>query len=128
MNRTNPASGMRPTEVHAATESCVAGVPAYFYPWPASKWWQQLADVRPGTIVVVNPASGPGDTVDARYVSAIGAARIRGLVILGYVDSDYGAVGIDNLVDQGSLHRSWYAVDGIFVDRVAPDDSSLPHY
>jgi hypothetical protein len=109
-------------------ETCIAGVPAYFYPWPASKWWQQFANMRPGSVVIVNPASGPGDAIDARYVSAIENARSLGLVVLGYVDSDYGAIGIDHIVEQSSRHQSWYSVDGIFVDRVAPDDASLPHY
>jgi hypothetical protein len=84
--------------------------------------------MRPGSVVIVNPASGPGEAVDARYTSAIEKARSRGLVVLGYVDSDYGAIGIDHIADQASRHQSWYAIDGIFVDRVAPDESSLPHY
>jgi hypothetical protein len=128
MNHTNRASVTQPTTGHAIAESCVAGVPAYFYPWPASTWWQQLADVRPGTVVVVNPASGPGAAVDPRYTAVVEAAHARGLVLFGYVDSDYGAIGIDDVVAQSSLHQSWYEVDGIFVDRIAPDNSSLPHY
>jgi hypothetical protein len=84
--------------------------------------------MREGSVVIVNPASGPGDALDARYASAVENARNRGLVVLGYVDSDYGAIAIDNIADQSSRHQSWYAVDGIFIDRVAPDDSSLPYY
>lgn len=109
-------------------QSCVLGVPAYFYPWPASSWWNQIADLRPGSLIIINPASGPGQAVDARYAAVIEKARSRGLVILGYVDSDYGAIAADRIADETLRHRSWYSVDGIFLDRVAPDDSSLPHY
>lgn len=109
-------------------EPCVSGVPVYFYPWPASTWWRQLADMRPGSVIIVNPASGPGDAIDARYAAAIENARARGVAVFGYVDSDYGAIGMNRVGEESSLHKSWYAVDGIFVDRVAPDDASLPHY
>lgn len=108
--------------------TCIAGVPAYFYPWPASTWWQQVAVLRPGSVIIVNPASGPGDAVDPRYTAAIERARSRDLVILGYVDSDYGAIAVDHVADEVSRHRTWYSVDGIFLDRVAPDGSSLAHY
>jgi len=109
-------------------ESCIAGVPSYFYPWPASTWWQQFADLRPGSLIIINPASGPGEAVDARYRAVIESARGRGLVVFGYVDSDYGAIAVDRIAEEISRHRSWYSVDGIFLDQVAPDDSSLPHY
>jgi hypothetical protein len=113
---------------YLVAESFLAGVPAYFYPWPASKWWRQFADMRPGTVVIVNPASGPGNATDPRYASAIDDARNRGLIVLGYVDTDYGAVDVGSLVDQSSRYHAWYEISGIFLDRVAPDDSSLPQY
>jgi len=103
-------------------------VPAYFYPWPASTWWQQFAVLRPGSVVIINPASGPGDAVDARYSAVIEKAKNRGLIVFGYVDSDYGAIEVDHIADEIDRHRSWYSVDGIFLDRVAPDVSSLPYY
>jgi hypothetical protein len=109
-------------------ETCIAGVPAYFYPWPASQWWKQFADMRPGSVIIANPASGPGEAVDARYTSVIENARSRGLVVLGYVDSDYGAIDADHVADETSRHRSWYPINGVFLDRVAPDPASLPHY
>jgi hypothetical protein len=108
--------------------TCIPGIPAYFYPWPASRWWGQVAAMRPGTVIVANPASGPGEAINSRYASVIAAARERGLVVYGYVDSDYGAVDVESVVGQGRIHHSWYAVDGVFLDRTAPDDSSLPHY
>jgi len=108
--------------------TCIAGVPAYFYPWPASTLWQQFTNLRPGSLIIINPASGPGDAVDARYTAVIEKARGRGVVIFGYIDSGYGAIAVDRIAEETSRHRSWYPVDGILVDRVAPDDSSLPHY
>ena len=40
--------------------------------------------------VIVNPASGPGEAVDANYTKAIDRLIGAGCVVLGYVPTDYG--------------------------------------
>jgi spherulation-specific family 4 protein len=83
---------------------------------------------HPGRVLVINPDSGPGATADRAYRRAVGVAKRAGTRVLGYVPTGYGARDASAAEDEIDRYRSWYGVDGIFLDEVASDDASLAYY
>lgn len=80
------------------------------------------------SLLVVNPASGPGSAADAGYRRAITAAQDRGASILGYVPTAWGARPRADVQRDVERYRAWYGVDGVFLDEAAHDDARLAHY
>jgi hypothetical protein len=100
-------------------------IPAYVAPAAL----EELAS-SPGRerLVVVNPASGPGAAADPAFRDAVGKARRSGSRVLGYVPTGYGtrpAADVERDIDR---YRSWYGVDGIFLDESAANRTSLAFY
>jgi len=88
-----------------------------------------LADAAPGRrLLIVNPASGPGEHPDADYRRAIAHAQARGARVLGYVATTFGARHSAAVLADAERYRDWYGVDGIFLDEVSHDDAQLPYY
>jgi hypothetical protein len=104
------------------------GVPAYFYPMPNDGYWRQLTDAPRGTIVIVNPANGPGPSVDARYAAMIPALERAGCLPYGYVDTAYAHREPDQIVAEARLWSSWYGVKAVFLDQTAPSAAHLDYY
>jgi hypothetical protein len=101
-------------------------VPAYFAPGAE---WDALALAGPDVgIVVFNPASGPGSQPDTRYNDHLAALRAAGIRIVGYVDTAFGERAAAAVIEDIAHHRSWYAVDGVFLDQVSVDCSQLTYY
>jgi hypothetical protein len=101
-------------------------IPAYFYP---GAFWTELDATAPrGTVVVMNPASGPGVSSDPFYVSAVAAAQAAGMRVLGYVDTNYAAVSTGTVESQIDSYKLWYAVDGIFLDRASAASGDIAYY
>jgi len=76
--------------------------------------------------VILNPASGPGDQVDANYTKAIDRLQGAGCLVLGYVSTRYGQQSLPQV--QADLDR-WLAlypaVQGafFFFDEMLYDDT-----
>jgi hypothetical protein len=74
--------------------------------------------------VIVNPASGPGDKVDANYTKAIGRLRGAGCVVLGYVATGYGKrrqAEVRKDIDRWL--KMYPRVHGIFFDEMIYQDT-----
>jgi hypothetical protein len=100
-------------------------IPAYLRPGA----FAALADAAPGPrLLIVNPASGPGERPDADYRRAIAHAQARGARVLGYVATTFGARHSAAVLNDAEHYRSWYGVDGIFLDEVTHGEESLPYY
>src|SRR3989344_6438462 len=69
-------------------------IPAYFYPNPTTLWEQSIASAPTVNMMIVNPASGPGTSVDQNYVAVISDLRQAGITPLGYVTSSYATRSI----------------------------------
>lgn len=102
------------------------GVPAYGYP-ASGIMWNQLAESEPGTVVILNPASGPGRAVDPVYVEAIAPLRARGIEIYAYVDTAYGRRPVAEILAEVATYVSWYSPSGVFLDQT-PSDRDLTDY
>lgn len=103
--------------VHAALEIVV---PAYFYPSANSPWnaMTAAADDVPIT-AIMNPFNGPGNAKDNNYVAAVNAFRAAGGRVIGYVYSSYGSRPLVQVTADIDKYRTWYGIDGIFVDEMA---------
>lgn len=79
--------------------------------------------------VVVNVHNGPGGADDPYYGPALGELRATapGLVLLGYIDLDYGARTVEEVLDDAEAWRRRYGVTGVMLDRFpagGPDDDA----
>ena len=115
-------TGVSTISVTSTSSSTVAYVeqheliPLYIYP---GSDWDTVASQAPGTgMVIVNPNSGPGSSLDTTYRSYIKALQRKGVYCVGYVDTTYGARAIDDVKAEIALYYEWYQPDGIFLDEI----------
>jgi hypothetical protein len=105
-------------------------VPAYFRPaGDGLRHWDRLiASAEKASItVIVNPASGPGKRVDARYTEVLG--RAKGLTLIGYVSTSYGKRTLEEVKADIDRWIEFYPqVRGIFLDEQASGPERLDHY
>jgi hypothetical protein len=79
-------------------------------------------------LLVINPASGPGEAPRAEYRRAVAAARSGGAQVLGYVPTGWAnrpRAAVEGDIDR---YRSWYAIDAVFLDEAASSEAALPYY
>lgn len=102
-------------------------VPPYAYPAEAGSHWDKLAAVasRVPTVAVVNPDSGPGPASDPNYAEAIAKLRAAGGKAIGYVSTRYAQRPLSEVAADINRYRSFYQLDGFFIDEMASDDSLL---
>lgn len=123
----------------AALTSCQSAfamqilIPAYFYPDPAAGAldpWQALG-ASAGTVAItaiLNPASGPGSSRDPNYVAAIANLRSAGGRVIGYVSTVYGSRDAATVKAEIDQYRTFYDIDGIFLDEMSNLDTELGYY
>ncbi len=99
-------------------------VPSYFRP---GTLWDTMLAAKP-YIAVINPGSGPGLTQSLSYTAQVKAARAAGVKVLGYVHTQYGARPLAEVQADVASHRSWYGVDGIFVDMTSKMPEHAAYY
>jgi Spherulation-specific family 4 len=104
-------------------------VPAYFHPATAPQDWARLArQAHQIRLVVLNPASGPGDAPDPVFLAAIRPLQDAGVAIVGYVDTSYGRRSSRAALADVSRYLQWYKVEGVLFDQVSADPADLRHY
>ena len=91
-------------------------MPAYFGPWEGDAWERLLA-ARPA-VIVINPASGPGERAHGGYRELVARFAITDTAVLGYVTTSYLAKPIASCATEAARHTDWYGVHGIFWDEV----------
>lgn len=126
---TAPAAARTFSVTVAATSSPVVAnrvgllLPMYIY--PGIVWSQvnaQAANVE--TILIANPASGPGTSVDPNYTNAISAARAAGAKVVGYVSTSFtNRATADIKADIDRWFSLYGPIDGIFLDEFTNADS-----
>ena len=107
-------------------------IPAYFYPaGPGLKQWEGLieAAARVPIVAVVNPASGPGETMNSDYGSIVRRAARRNVVVLGYVGTNYAQRPLVEVqADVDRWIRFYPEIRGIFFDAQASDANHVDYY
>jgi hypothetical protein len=102
-------------------DEVVALVPAYFYPtWWSGSPWDDLnaAAARIPIEAIMNPASGPGTAANPDYAYAVGALKLAGGKVIGYVPTGYGSRAPADVLADVAAYVQWYGVDGIFLDEM----------
>ena len=114
-----------PVKAATATQSLAA--PMYEYP-TIGTYWDDLTDVGGSSMpfVIVNPASGPGVTVDPIYTSEIAENTADGIRSIGYVDTSYQTVNWQDVYDDiDDWYQMYPGIKGIFIDLIqdgTPED------
>ncbi|WP_165221760.1 spherulation-specific family 4 protein [Aquisphaera insulae] len=107
-------------------------VPAYFYPaGEGLNDWRRLAAAaaKVKVVAVANPDSGPGNQRNPDYARAIREAHDAGIVVIGYVNTRYGARPVAEI--QADLDRwvEFYPpIGGFFLDQQSTDARKAPAY
>jgi hypothetical protein len=100
--------------------------PSYFYP---PSYWPQLDAGAPVVhVAVMNPSSGPGSSIDSNYVTAVQNAQAAGILVLGYVYTQYGSRAASSVEADVQAYESWYHVNGIFFDQASNSVSEESYY
>lgn len=111
-------------------------IPAYFYPSQPTSQWNTAVDNSPlptgrQQILIMNPSSGPGNSFDPNYATAITTVHNAGtgFLVIGYVHTKYGKRSLSTVKSEVDKYYSWYpAIDGIFVDETASAASYVSSY
>jgi len=104
-------------------------VPAYFHPSTHPNEWAWLAErAAQVRLIVLNLASGPGTEPDAAFFPALDRLRSAGVMVAGYVDTDYGHRSACDAMADLARYAGWYQVDGVFFDRAAVTAKDVGYY
>ena len=101
-------------------------VPAYF--WPGPEWETLLRAGSEVKYVILNPDSGPGAQSNADFVGVVDRARIKGFVVVGYVDTAYGARSTSLVQADIARYRSWYGINQFFFDQTPSACTNVAYY
>ncbi|MGH9839889.1 MAG: spherulation-specific family 4 protein [Blastocatellia bacterium] len=101
-------------------------IPAYFY--PGSLWDRVIAEHPKVSFMVMNPASGPDSAINQDYVAVVSKAKAGSLTVIGYVHTSYGSRDPAVVKAEIDAYKTWYGVDGIFLDEVSADVAGVLYY
>lgn len=124
------ALGQKPQTVLAAPLEAVTNqkiaIPSYFYP---GALWTKLENSAPTVgLAIINPNSGPGSSRDPNYAAEITRAHAKGIKVVAYVHTSYGARSGPVVKAEVNQYYSWYNVDGIFFDEASNDCTKKNYY
>ena len=122
--------GTEARDAFAAEATQAIGIPIYVDPSASPSTWAQVTGAAPTVaLLVANPDSGPGVSVQASYTQAITAAHAVGQIVVGYVHTSYGARNIAQVEADVDAWYSFYPmIDGIFSDETSTDDGTIALY
>lgn len=104
---------MRPMD--APPRGVHLAIPAYFY--NAAIWATAIAAAPTVSVLVVNPSDGPGKAIDPHFTSVIGQGQARGIRVIGYVNTKYGARAAADVITEINRYYDFYKPSGIFLDE-----------
>ena len=95
---------------------CASGCSSGYIDLEPRQWTRQRA----------NPDSGPGKERIEAFSSQAERCRGAGQRVLGYVSSDYARRDVKEVLQDIEKYRSWFAIDGFFIDEVYCTGMVLP--
>lgn len=107
----------------AHAEVASAGLMVPLYTFPGSTWDTvvEAKNARPAVsiLVIINPHNGPGNATDTIYVTGIQKLQSAGIVVLGYIHTNYTSRNSVNVMTDIDNYKNWYNVNGIFFDEMS---------
>jgi hypothetical protein len=120
-------------------------VPAYFYPGTGGTegntdgWAQMAASAGKVPITAIfNPNSGPGNSPDPNYISAMTNLELAGGKVVAYVYTNYGNTPIATVEGEINTYLSQYGnltghpitnlINGFFLDGMSNSPSVVSYY
>lgn len=108
-------------------------VPLYAYPEGVG-WitWKTVINAKishPSVpfVVTINPDNGAGSSKDNNFVDGINKLKEAGIVVLGYVYTNYGVRNNKLAKVEIRDYKTWYNVDGIMFDEM-PNKAGFEDY
>jgi hypothetical protein len=125
-HKPSPArSGPAPGSV--AASSCQSTfVPAYFY---SSSIWAQATHTKPApSVMLLNVDNGVGTAPLSHFQALVQQAHAVGITVLGYSSTTYGQRPISSVETEVREYKSWYGVNGIFLDLTQGTPGEFSYY
>jgi hypothetical protein len=118
-------SGAAPGSVTA--DGCQSTfVPAYFY---SSSIWAQATRTRPApAVMLLNVDNGVGTAPMSHFQTLVQQAHRAGITVLGYSSTTYGERPIRSVETEVREYKSWYGVNGIFLDLTQGTPGEFSYY
>ena len=105
-------------------------VPLYI---PPGIEWDSIVQVKLAhplvpILAIINPQNGSGQVQDPRYVIGIQNLQSNGIVVLGYVDTNYTIKNNTEVKAEITNYKNWYNVNGIFFDQMSNMQGNENYY
>jgi hypothetical protein len=101
-------------------------IPAFFTP---QTWTRAVSGSRVPSVMILNPASGPGTAPDPAFRAAVRRARSAGTRVIGYIGTNYAGAPLAQAQQYVRDYRVWYGVTGIFLDQTPTSgDQQIGYY
>ena len=116
------------------TSTSPTGIVIPLYTYPTDGTWNSLVKVKqtyPNVpmMAIVNPDSGPGSSYDQNYASGILMLRNAGVVVVGYVPTDYASNSISSVENEVNRYFQWYPyINGIMFDQMSNVPGNESYY
>ena len=109
---------------HAAFSEPPTGVMIPLYTDPPDPSYDDIIEEKNShpsvpMIVIINPFNGPGLAKDPNYVTYIQRLQSAGIMVLGYVSTDYGNRNSTLIKADMDTYKNWYDINGIFFDEMS---------
>ena len=91
-------------------------VPAYFGPWAAGDWEATINEAP--SIVIINPANGPGHARHPGYLELVSRLVERNVEVFGYVPTTWLTRSHADVATDVARYAEFYAVTGSFFDEI----------
>jgi hypothetical protein len=102
-------------------------LPAYWY--PNSQWTTAINSMPSGSFLILDiSGSGAGSAIDSTFVPYVQAAQAKGIKVLGYSDTTYGARSIATVETDVRNYKAWYGVTDMFLDQESDSTADLSYY
>lgn len=110
----------------------LTGVMVPLYTYPGSTWDQVVAakNAHPSVpiVTIINPKNGSGDVQDPNYVAGIQNLQSSGIIVLGYVHTNYANRDPNMAMNDTGNYKNWYNVNGIFFDEMSNIAENKDYY
>src|SRR2546428_681057 len=105
-------------------------VPLYFSP---DGTWDIVAQAKKDhpsvpIVAIINPNNGTGSSKDPGIASGVQNLQSAGVVVIGYVDTNFGSVNSTTVTSEIDTYKSWYSVSGIFFDQMSSTAGNETYY